>query len=275
MRIGITERGDAGRDCGWYEKCHDRKVDGAILITKSLTQGMGERALALFHEGFPLIIHVGCTGWGGSWLEPGAFTPDQQLCATKALIEKGFPARNMVLRIDPVIPTDEGIERVKLVLDRAFAMEIIGGNESARLRFSIMDEYRHVKQRLIASGHQPFYGPNDFQCGRNAKDGVIAVLGNWRMDTLVAFPGAKLPRFESCGEDPQLVEQKGAFADQFEVAGCISNKDLRIMGLPEVTGDATNPQGRQFCRCLSCKTELLEHKHPCKNACKYCYWRNQ
>lgn len=275
MRIGITERGDAGRDYGWYEKCHDRQVDGAVLITKSITQGMGERVLALLHEGFPLVIHVGCTGWGGSWLEPGAFTPDRQLAATRALIDNGFPARNLVLRTDPVIPTDEGIERVKLVLDKAFAMGIIGGSESARLRFSIMDEYRHVKQRLIASGHQPFYGPNDFQCSRNAKDGVIATLGNWRMDTLIAHPGANLPKFESCGEDPALVERKGVFADQFEVMGCISNKDLHLMGLPEVTGDATNPQGRQFCRCLSCKTELLEHKHPCKNACLYCYWRNQ
>lgn len=283
MKIGVTERGDAGRDYGWHEKCLRHEIDGAILITKSITTGMGERVLDLLKHGFPMVIHVGCTGWGGSWLEPGAFTPDQQLDAAKALVDRGFPISNLTIRTDPIIPTDEGIERAIRVLDGTFDRGLIGGKDKARLRFSIMDEYRHVKQRLIAMGRDPFYGPTDFQCSHQAKVRTLSALASWRMNKVIAT-GLELPKFHSCGEDPAMMDGSwptpfkdlcSNWSDHFEASGCVSNADLELMGLPTVTGVSTNPQGRQFCRCLSGKTELLACKHPCKNACRYCYWRDR
>lgn len=274
MKIGVTERGDAGRDYGWYDKCLNHEIDGAILITKSITTGMGQRVLGLLNKNFPMIIHVGCTGWGGTWLEPGAFTPDQQLDAAKALVDHGFPASHLVIRTDPIIPTDEGLARTLQVLEGAWNRKLITDENDARLRFSILDEYRHVKQRLISIGHQPFYGPTDFQCSKNDKQRTRATLADWRTGKVIQT-GLDLPKFHSCGEDPDIIAANDQYADCFAVSGCISNDDLAIMGLPTITGDATNPQGRQFCRCLTCKTELLDRKHPCRNACQYCYWRDR
>ena len=45
MRIGITERGDAGIDFMWEKKLS--AVDGAILITKSLNKTFLQKVLAL------------------------------------------------------------------------------------------------------------------------------------------------------------------------------------------------------------------------------------
>ena len=37
MKIGFTERGDAGLDLSWYDKVHTQHCDGLIAITKNLT----------------------------------------------------------------------------------------------------------------------------------------------------------------------------------------------------------------------------------------------
>lgn len=36
LKIGVTERGDAGLDLSWVQKMD--KMDGAILITKDVSQ---------------------------------------------------------------------------------------------------------------------------------------------------------------------------------------------------------------------------------------------
>ena len=56
-----------------------------------------------------------------------------------------------------------------------------------------------------------------------------------------------------------------------EITGCVSDKDLQIMGLYTVPM-TENPQNRNGCHCLSCKTELLTERKPCKHGCVYCYW---
>lgn len=271
MKIGITERGDAGRDMRWYQACLQKETDGAILVSKTITKNMGDHVLDLVQKQFPLIIHATCTGWGSTWLEPGVFTPDEQLNAAASLVECGFPKQNLVIRIDPIIPTPEGIKRAIAVLDGALERKLIGTKNGARIRFSIMDEYRHVKHRLIQSGHQPFYGPVNFQCTRKQKAAVIKVLSDWYTEHEST---TTMPKLETCGEDPAII-QPDPYKKHFVTKGCISNTDLELMGLPVMTGDSTNPQNRQFCRCLSCKTELLQNKrHPCKNGCLYCYWKD-
>ena len=37
MKIGFTERGDAGIDLSWVSKLENNEVDGAVLITKNIT----------------------------------------------------------------------------------------------------------------------------------------------------------------------------------------------------------------------------------------------
>ena len=66
MKIGFTERGDAGRDLSWVQACEEHKIDGAVIITKTLTNACGKALLKLHSHGFPLILHATTTGWGGT-----------------------------------------------------------------------------------------------------------------------------------------------------------------------------------------------------------------
>lgn len=254
MRIGITERGDAGMDLSWYETLRRGNYDGAILITKCASRYFREKGLALYRDFPHLIIHGTCTGWGGSWLEPNVPAAAIQFDALRSLVAEGFPVSNIVLRVDPVIPTKEGLYNAETMFSWA---ERFGG--LSRIRISVLDEYRHVKERLVATGHAPFYG-SAFQPDWEMKRSVIRMLKRWPQ-----------LNFETCAEDwlaasPELHNVTGC--------GCVSAKDLELMGLPADPGYAENIQKRTGCHCLACKTELLSRKKRCPNQCVYCYWRD-
>lgn len=246
MKIGITERGDAGIDFSWCNKLS--QVDGAIIITKKLSEKFIEKILSAAK---PVILHCSCTGWGGSWLEPNNPSYQNQLEMLKSLINKGFPAKNVVIRVDPIFPTSEGIQRACNVLDYVISEKI----PVSRIRISIYDEYRHAKERIIASGHPAFY-PNSFYAPKKMTDNVISALS--------AYPFT----FETCAED-----FLSANSNKFISKGCVSEHDLSIMNLKVPEDMTENMQNRKGCHCLSCKTELLERKTQCPNRCLYCYWK--
>lgn len=250
MQIGITERGDAGIDLTWSQKL--ASVDGAILITKCLSPAF-EQAILSFSATKPIILHCTCTGWGGSWLEPNVPDYTVQLSMLQSLIQKGFPAERVVVRIDPIIPNEEGLQAACDVIDHVMELKI----PVTRFRFSVYDEYAHVKQRLRDMGKEPFYPGKNFYASPAQKQDVI--------DTLSRYPY----RFESCAEDWTQTGNK----DHFATRGCISMEDINLMGLTAPDGLSENMQRRSGCHCLSVKRELLTQKRQCPNKCVYCYWK--
>lgn len=248
MKIGITERGDAGINLSWKEKLN--KVDGAVLITKNITDKFIKTVLSSTK---PLIIHCTCTGWGHSELEPNVPEFKTQLNQLQKLINAGFPAEKCVLRIDPIFPTISGINRVKSVIDTFLEMN----TGITRIRISIVDEYKHVRERYAKHGWKPIYNGN--------------FSANTEQNMMVAELIKQYPQimFETCAED-QLI----AFCPNIKAIGCISEYDLRLMQIPYDPNMTKNPQNRYGCHCLSCKTELLTDKHPCPNGCVYCFWKN-
>lgn len=254
LKIGITERGDAGIDLSWYEQIKNNNVDGAILITKRITDDFISRVLQLYKNGHKIIVHCGCTGWGGSVLEPNVPVYCEQLSALLSLINQGFPVQNCVLRIDPIFPTPKGLQRVCDVLNLAYSLKIL---PDIRVRISIFDEYKHVKERFKARNFQPMYG-NDFY----APQPMIADT----IRTLSQYNKAYGLKFETCAEP--LLNNSDIFIQQ----GCVSKSDLDILNLKCDT-NLINMQQRHGCMCLSCKTELLKNRKQCPNGCLYCYWK--
>lgn len=251
MKIGVTERGDASLDFAWYDKLNT--VSGAILITKSITDDFIEKVLSAYNNGHKLIVHATCTGWGQSVVEPNVPLYQTQLSQLQKLIQKGFPMEQCVLRIDPIFPTKNGLKRVCEVLDMAFNMELL---PKMRVRISVLDEYPHVKQRFRELGFAPIYG-SSFYAPKYMMDDVCETLSRYDI------------QFHTCAE-PYLNRPDGLFVH----SGCVSEIDLHILGLEPDPNMKTNMQNRNGCLCLSCKTELLDHKHPCKHQCKYCYWKS-
>lgn len=252
MKIGFTERGDAGLDLSWEQPIRDKKVDGAILITKQITGAFTSTLLKLWNDGYHnLILHCTCTGWGNTIVEPNVPHYWQQLKALNTLIQNGFPKDHCVLRIDPIWPTPSGINRA---LDVLHAADTFPNLKDIRLRISVLDEYTHVKKRIRNSGNSPIYGDR-FYAPKAMMQTVNDALSNTGRT------------FECCAE-PYLTDV--CFIHQ----GCLSNKDLKIMGLKNPGTSLMNRQNRAGCMCLPYKTELLKHRHPCPHNCMYCYWKD-
>lgn len=252
-RIGVTERGDAGRTLAWVDKVQSGDVDMAILITKCITQPFIDNVVKLHRNGARLIVHCGCTGHGGTRIEPGSPVPRIQLFSLRMLICAGFPVENCVLRIGPVIPDAHGLDAMRHVLRQAD--EIIG-LDKLRVRVSVVDDYPHVKERFRTAGLPTIYPGRQFYASPEQFQAVASACAE--------FPDVV---FETCAE-------KTLIGPNVKALGCVSDQDLELCGITRTKTAGANPQNRSGCLCLSGKKELLACRHPCASRCMYCYWKD-
>lgn len=243
MIIGVTEKGDPSIDYVWLQKMD--LVDGAVLITKNITSKFAEEVLKYKHK---VIIHASCTGYGGTIVEPNLPSYQHQLDMVRELILKGFPSNQIVIRIDPIIPTEKGIKLVQNVVEYI-------KDDVKRFRVSVIDMYPHVIKRFQDAGLPlPFKG---FQAKEEQFKALDVVLKNMRDKYNIVF--------ESCAE---------LFLPSVKQTGCVGKQDLDILGL-EMDDDSLKHQ-RPNCLCCSAKTEMLERKcedYGCPYKCLYCFWK--
>lgn len=235
MKIGVTERGDAGLNFIWLKALRRGVVDGTIAITKApqnlLIRGLPD----------PVVVHCTITGHGGTQLEPGVPPPDVSLKAYHELVRR-YGGERVVLRIDPILACDP--EYVK-------AAEAVCREAQGRVRISFLDFYPHVRNRFAAA--ELAYAQPGFHAPQSLRQEL------WdRLDALVPAGEA----LEVCAE-PGLV-----------CTGCVSARDVKAMGLNpgELSGEAGGQ--RKHCGCAAEKKELLAVRGQCPHACLYCYWRD-
>lgn len=238
MKCGITEAGDAGLDFSWVNKL----LNVNVIISKHLTVENHNFIKYLVENSHKIILHCTCTGYGGTLIEPNVPSPFEVYDGVVSLIKKGFPVSQIVLRTDPIIPTNKGIARVEKIWD------LFSDTGIERCRYSIIDMYPHVRERILNT-----YGTLPFE-GFKAPDRMIENVKN-------AILNYKGYTFESCAED--LPEQ----------LGCISYKDFSILGIP--FNEETGGFQRKGCLCVAGKTELLNVKKQCASKCIYCYWKDK
>lgn len=264
MKIAVTERGDLCFDSTWDQKLRTGFYDGAILITKNANTEVQNKILSLYQSGYThLILHLTCTGWGGTVVEPHVPSYNVQINNLIHLVQNGFPLNQIVLRIDPIFPNKTDILQAKRVLSHPAIQELNRNFPgSLRVRISILDLYPHVKERFRSANLSlPMSG---FYPTQEELQSVANLLSE--------HPAYQ---YETCAEDylarfiqiryPQI---------QMHIRGCVSAEDLHRMGLPQPTDTHTGFQ-RKGCHCLSCKTELLSNKHRCPAGCLYCYWKDR
>ena len=230
MKIGITERGDAALDLSWVKWVKDHKP--AILITKNpekLYEILASPELCVQN----IIIHCTITGYGASILEPNVLPWQRSIQAVYDLYSQFGPNR-IVLRVDPIIPTDKGIDLAKKVMNVVDGLTI-------RKRISFIDNYDHVKERFkkanISLPWDSFHAPLDLR------------LKVWK----------ELGEPEVCGE-PGM-----------KCTGCISKLDCETLNVVPIEVDKGQ---RPYCACLMNKKELLDSRRRCEHACLYCYWHD-
>ena len=252
MIFGITEAGDASVDYSWIRKVND--TDFTVLITKNITNKFINEALKVKDK---VVIHATCTGYGGTTLEPNVPKWEAQLEQFKKLINNGFPENQLIVRIDPIIPTKKGLVLVQTVVE--------GFSPFCKtFRISVLDNYKHVQQRFVNAGLPVLYA-GSFRapdCSFSDLDKLLKKCSE--------LYGVE---FECCAE-PKLKNAKQV--------GCISFNDLERLNLKYDKECFGFNNRRKGCLCLSGKKELLEHKsysyngikYGCSNCCLYCYWRS-
>lgn len=239
IKFGITEAGDAGLDFSWKDKL----LEGNIIITKHMTVRNKTLNELLLKNKDRIILHATCTGYGGTRMEPNVPKPYEIYQGVRELINAGFPASHIVLRIDPIIPTLKGIDKMTQPL---ILFEDTGVK---RVRYSIIDMYRHVKQRFMKEyGNLPF---DSFKAPNYIIENLLEAIEPYR----------EYYEFEACAEElPDLL-------------GCISKKDYEILGIDPSLASLGGFQ-RSTCACCAGKTELLSNKKRCPSGCLYCYWKD-
>lgn len=243
--FGVTETFDPSLDFSWIPNL---KL-GNIIITKRLNDKLIQ---ALLDNICRIILHLTCTGMGGSKLEP--FVPDKYILKDKLieLIELGFPIKQVVLRISPIIPTKHGIS---LALDVINLFSDLG---ITRVRFSTINMYPHVKERFKALGLEIPYQSHSSPIILK-KMLLQAFAGNYRLDVQDGLEE------DVCGE---IDFRKGLI----EKISCVSNKDLEILGLQDkIILDGSGWQ-RPNCGCPVNKKQIMRLKpQRCGHKCVYCY----
>lgn len=241
IRIGITERGDAAINHEWVDKLST--VHGAIIITKNVNAFVREALLANKEK---CILHATTTGWGRSVLEPNVPHWEENLQHVYQLVQNGFPANQVVIRVDPIMPWN--LQPSQNVIEHAYQLGF------RRFRISILDTYAHMTERFHAAN---LGVPSDF--GLTTEDGAA------RVNNMLSHLRAICPeaQFEACAEP--LIDA--------EHIGCISTKDLDILGIQHDMVDQAGYQRKQ-CMCYSGKIELLSQRKRCPHGCLYCYWRD-
>lgn len=240
QRIGVCESGEIAFNLDAF----DRLYSGNIIITKRLTNKVIEK---LIENKDKIILHCSVTGMGGSRIEPFVPKPEETLDKMKQLIDGGFPVSHIVLRVDPIVPTKKGMETATNVL------KLFGGLGIDRVRFSFLDNYKHVKKRFKDEGINELY---------NGKfHAPLELRKEYAKNFEISAYECGFKSVEACGE-PGI-----------ESISCLSQKDIDILGLTNNIILEGSAEQRKSCGCPSNKTELLRVKpHQCEHKCLYCYW---
>lgn len=213
---------DAGKDLSWQFGAGFANVISSRYVTK---QNQEFSEVLVLHKD-TVILHVTCSGYGGTKFEPKVPKTQDVVDGVVNLIQNGFPVSHMVLRIDPIIPNAKGIENVIKVLG------VFRGTGISRVRLRFIEFTKRIKENFISVfGRIP--------CNGMVTDGM-------RKDALERITSYGFYEFEVC-----------------PTVGCLSNKDLFILGLGSVCGT------RNDCACVSGTEDLLTTKW-CDACCIYC-----
>lgn len=84
-----------------------------IINTKKITDEFINVCLEEKHR---IFLHVNITGMGKTTFEPNIPTVKQTFFQLKKLIDSGFPQKQILVCVNPILPNDNGLNALKLLL---------------------------------------------------------------------------------------------------------------------------------------------------------------
>lgn len=258
--VGVTETADPGLHWKSLKKLHRSNV----IITKHLENDEFKEWL-LEHQNC-IILHATITGWGGTEVEPGVQPWDEQLEHLMKLISMGFDPKHIVLRVDPIIPTSDGFSRaIEVIHKYALLYDNEANRGPVRVRTSMIDCYYHIRRKLKNVGIDTSLITDDK--GFTVKEELFHKLNDYICILRKDYPHLE---FEACTEK---------MLTSCEQIGCVSQKDIDILGLTDVVKLEGKTHQRQGCLCPNNKIQLTGTywdiaKQKCESKCAYCYLKS-
>ena len=235
----------------WMNECGDArfhlgKIESALLsekkciiYTKTLTKGL---VRVLTGHVASTTLHITISGWGGTWLETGVETAEKEVAALLKLL-KIYPAERITVRVDPVIPTIEGMAKAVQVLSAI--------PQNVRVISSIIQLYSNMHQLFDRLGINKAYytvkSGNVLFPSQSYAQAVYNELNNYHKVSVCGHPYI----LTGCDHD-----------------GCVNADSMRLLGLTPV--NMTGKQ-RPGCKCQAIKRQLLKYSDTCGHNCLYCY----
>ena len=230
-------------------------------IIKLLTDGESP----ISYQNKASVIHLTCTGWGGTFLEPNVVSRETFKDKAAQLIAAGYPKDRLVWRVDPIIPIKEGLEKFKASVDLAISLGIY------RIRASVMQLYKHsyerIKETPIIDEINSIY-KGKFWPDKDASWEFMVEL----LDIVQSFKEEHSDiSFEACASS--MLHKCG-----FKDIPCMSEFDLNINGFePNSSWGMMHGTQRAGCSCLL-KQQLIPggfSRGRCPNKCLYCYLKDK
>lgn len=236
--VWMNECGDARFHLGRFETA---LAEGkkCIIYTKTLTKGI---VRVLDSKVTSTNLHLTISGWGGTWLEPGVETAEKEIEALHKLL-RIYPTNRITVRVDPVIPTVEGMVRAAQVLSNI--------PQDVRVISSIIQLYSNMHQlfnRLeIDKNHYTIKSGNVMFPSSEFAQVVYDGLSSYHTISVCGHPYI----LSGCDHD-----------------GCVNADSMRSLGLTPV-----NMAGKQRpgCKCQAIKRQILKYSDTCSHGCLYCY----
>lgn len=215
--------------------------------------GTKENAVSAF---FQSVFQLSTSGQSGGRAGHDKQFPIRESSAD--FIKAGFPMEKIVIRINPIIPTEKGLSVAYRTMISFMEMGF------QRYRVSVIDMYPHARSRFKKAGLPLPYGDSGFAPSQAQLSKVDDMLRQAKQ-FWEGLDNGKVLRIESCAE-PGLTEPIAC--------GCISDYDLNLLGFSEDAESSGAGYQRKGCMCYAGKTELLKHKTRCPHGCLYCYWKD-
>jgi DNA repair photolyase len=238
--IYVTEMVDpVGRWAGIVQSI--KKGIPLVLYTKA---PVPIEVLTLSNKNFALSYTI--TGWGGTWLESCVPSPDKMIKSFNGSAQ--LLKDRISLRVDPIIPTEEGFEKSLSVIKQIA--------HPTRIVTSILQLYaNHDKMAKKLGIDMELY---TVRAGR-ALFVQKEIAKKWIDMVHKAQPWTK-GRIQMCGMPYEI---EGSVH-----TGCVDDKLLKLIGITDYDKVAPGKQ-RPGCKCVITKKQLIMGS--CPHRCIYCY----
>lgn len=114
-----------------------------VVQTRFIGSGDREFFKKLIDNKEFIILHVVCSGWGGTKFEPGIPDTEATHKGVKMIADMGFPVNQMVLSLSPLFVNNNGLKRAISTLDQFRDTGI------SRVRYSRFSLTRKSRERFL------------------------------------------------------------------------------------------------------------------------------